>query len=337
MPSNLKNHWRLTAALRTSTTYDTSTYLDTPNNIMTESSDEEEHQHKLLRSLWNDNDADDKEDSDEDSDGISEHVWTSCSCPNPNNKDIISITYHLALLAPGHGNSIWNSSECIAQHLLHPEYRSILFGPRLIEHTAYKWPPSRSIEFGAGAALPSLVLLKEGTNRVIFTDRYVNQQTFDALQLSVDVNAKSWGISEKEVKERVGIIPHTWGEDVEKLTMIPTQQTSGDCQELEKAALLIASDCIYNPAHHKALLQSAISALDTIIGLFVVGYSFHGNVPPTQILEFFEVAKSNEFGLEVVNEFEKKYSGQLGIGGEDENRGTVYVKVLASKGSVYFK
>lgn len=67
------------------------------------------------------------------------------------------------------------------------------------------------IEFGAGAALPSLVLLKEGADKVVITDRFVNDETFDALRMSVDTNAKAWDISKEEVKDRVVII-HILGE-----------------------------------------------------------------------------------------------------------------------------
>ena len=80
-----------------------------------------------------------------------------------------------------------------------------------------------------------------------------------------------------------------------------------------KANLLIASDCIYNPIYHHALLQSVVGAMDTT-GIFVVGYSLHGNVPSLQTLEFFAVAQ-REYGLAIVNELCIEYpDGQLGIG-----------------------
>jgi hypothetical protein len=71
------------------------------NNNHEGSSNEEEEEFmnssKFVKSLFstNDNDDDDKQEI------ISEHVWT---CPA--SEDIISIIYHLAFLAPGHGDSI---------------------------------------------------------------------------------------------------------------------------------------------------------------------------------------------------------------------------------------
>lgn len=119
-------------------------------------------------------------------------------------------------------------------------------------------------------------------------------------------------------------MPHTWGEDVEKLTQQRTNDNNGE--EECKADLLVASDCIYNPTFHTSLLESASSAMD-INSLFIVGYSLHGNVPPLQILNFFNIAQ-DEFGLKVVNEFTKEYDGQKGIGSIDKERGTVYLKLL---------
>ena len=277
---------------------------------------DEQYQNKFIHSLFTTSDDINDEEEDEDS-HISQHKWL---CPETSS----SIIYHLAFLAPGHGDSVWNSSECIAQHLLLPEYRTTLFN-NLNTHDI-NWPPRSCIEFGAGAALPSLVLLKEGAKKVVITDRFVNDETFDALRMSVDMNAKVWNLSQDELKDRVVIMPHTWGEDVEKLTEQHTNNSSNNGEEECKADLLVASDCIYNPTFHTSLLESASSAMD-INSLFIVGYSLHGNVPSSQILNFFNIAQ-DEFGLKVVNEFTKEYDGQQGIGSVDKERGTVYLKLL---------
>jgi predicted nicotinamide N-methyase len=100
--------------------------------------------------------------------------------------------------------------------------------------------------------------------------------------------------------------------------------------------LAIASDCIYNPTYHEVLLQSAAGVLSKENGVFIVGYSFHMNVPPEQVLDFFDIA-SSKFGLEVVSELKQEYDGQRGIGDKDKSRGVVYIKVLAYKDSIYFR
>jgi predicted nicotinamide N-methyase len=307
---------------------------------MTAESDED-HQRRFIRSLFvvTGDDAaataaavvDDEDELDED---ITEHVWicphdddggaasssASASAPEP-----IVIRYHLAYRSPGHGNRLWNSSDCIAQHLLHPEYRSKMFGKARLDYFA--WPPEYCIEFGAGAALPSLALLREGAGRVVITDRYVNERTFDALRMSLEKNATSCRMSEEEMRVRGLVMPHTWGEDIGELLI--TQRAAGDGEETaRKANLLIASDCIYNPMYHDALLRSATAAMDPIDGLFVVGYSLHGNVPAHQTLNFFDVAR-RDYGLIIANEYMKEYAdGQRGIGCDDGERGAVYIKVL---------
>ena len=152
-----------------------------------------------------------------------------------------------------------------------------------------------------------------------------NTRTFDALHKSVHSNAKLWKISEEEISHRVMIVPHSWGEEIEDLRRKLGGEGRGGSTSL--ADLVIASDCIYNPTHHASLLQSAAGVMSSD-GLFIVGYSLHGNVPPDQILHFFHLAK-HDFGLGIVNEFMKEYDGQEGIGSNDPTRGAVYVKVLA--------
>jgi hypothetical protein len=92
--------------------------------------------------------------------------------------------------------------------------------------------------------------------------------------------------------------------------------------------MLIASDCIYNPTYHDALLRSATAVMDPDNGLFVIGYSLHGNVPACRALNFFEVAR-RDYGLIIANEYTKEYAdGKQGIGSNNGDRGAVYVKIL---------
>ena len=93
---------------------------------------DEQYQNKFIHSLFTNSDNLDDEEEDEDS-HISQHEW-HCS----ETTSTSSIIYHLAFLAPG-GDSVWNSSECIAQHLLLPEYRSTLFNN--INTHDMNWPP----------------------------------------------------------------------------------------------------------------------------------------------------------------------------------------------------
>ena len=272
-----------------------------------ESVKDEDFSSQFVRTMFSN--RDDEEDSDHEA--ISEHVW---NCGD------VSIIYHLAFLAPGHGDSVWNSSECIALHL--SLYRKKLFGEEI--ERQLKWPPKKALEFGAGAALPSMVLFKEGS-KVVCTDGFTNEDTFEALELSFLKNSKQWGIEMEEKKKRTMVVPHSWGEEIEKL------QNDSDGSDFD---VLVASDCIYDPTYHQALLESAVVFMAKENGLFIVGYSFHMNVPPAQVLKFFDQA-TVEFDLKIVSEFTQEYPGQLGIGNQEPMRGAVYVKVLAHIDSIY--
>jgi predicted nicotinamide N-methyase len=265
---------------------------------------------------------------------------------------------------------------CIAQHLLVPELRMSLLNIVGSGNAALKngittkqqqqqqfvgvWPPTICIEFGAGAALPSLVLMKEGASRVVITDRYVNECTFDALRQSVIVTNTTTSNEGDRLNEeytpleqqRAVVVAHTWGENIDELlshiggsgvhdnnnnndkdvnitATTGVSSSSSSSNTIIKANLLIASDCIYNPTYHHALLHSVIGTMDIHTGRFLVGYSLHGNVPSKQTLDFFTVAQ-REYGLIIVNELCINYpNGQLGIGSTDIERGVVYIKVLA--------
>lgn len=213
--------------------------------------------------------------------------------------------------------------------MLTSERRSALFGPKVRDKIS--WPPRRALEFGAGAALPSLVLFREGAEQIICTDRKVNEQTFDALHMSFEKNCLLWGMSEDEKNRRVRIMPHTWGEEIEKLT-----ERNGGSGGDNMIDLLVASDCIYNPMYHQALLESAAGSINKETGIFIVGYSFHMNVPPGQVLDFFDTAET-QFGFQVLSALTKQYDGQMGIGSNDPTRGAVYMKVLAHKDSIFWR
>jgi len=292
------------------------------------------------------------DEQEEEYDNISQHTWIFDSAVAVNDGNggtmvntlgAIEIIYHLAHLAPGHGNTLWNSSLCIAEHILSPSLRQKLFG-----EIVYRWPPSRALEFGAGAALPSLALIKEGSKRTVLTDRKINDMTFEALERSIAINCEKWGIPEDEWRQRAIVMPHTWG-DNENLKELLLDGRGGDTSHsnnndiedyfdnrLEKNDLLIASDCIYNPIYHDTLLQSCDFLLSKDEGILVVGYSYHGNVCKEEVEEFFVNAKI-KYGLKVISELSKEYSEQRGISSNDKNRGNVYLKVLAHKNSKFCK
>ena len=276
-----------------------------------------------MRSIFRNGNEDDESDSG-DEQNIGQYVW-HCPIDNANGKvngdaSHFPVIYHLALLAPGHGNSLWNACICIAEHLSSASKRSQLLGDDI--SSLVPWPPRSSLEFGAGAALPSMILLGEGTDNVIITDRKVNDMTFEALDLSAEKNGEQWNVS--DISQRVQVCDHTWGEAIDELVK---KSNSGGID------VLVASDCIYNPTYHDALLQSASRTICSESGIFIVGFSYHSNCSKEQVDAFF--AKAEDFGFCVVSEFTKKYKEQQGIGSKDPERAMVYCKVLVHKDSIY--
>lgn len=233
--------------------------------------------------------------SDGDDDGITSFEF---SCGNT------VLRYHLAFTAPGHGDSLWNASRCIAEKLLMDEV------PEISSSTTLS-----ALEFGAGGGLPSLALIAQNkVPFVVVTDRQArhNDDNLCALKRSVEANLPEDSSSYKPLVEA-----HSWGEDI-----IGLQQKVGRSH----FDLLIACDCIYNPQYHGALLDSASSLLEPEAGVWIVGYSFHGNVFDHEVLHFF--AEAQKRGFCILREFSQSYEGQEGIGGTDPRRGAVHVKIL---------
>jgi predicted nicotinamide N-methyase len=306
------------------------------------------------KKLFSTGDSSSDNDDDDDEGVISRHVWkcdgsSEYVYDNDTNADdavaagAVQIIYHLAVTARGHGNRVWNAGACLAEYLL-------FHRDRLLPST-YTWPPRRTLEFGSGAALPSLALMRDAlvnTNNninnnknnididIIITDNGKNDAaTFAALERSVAENGRIWNVvlppdqqprgASNHHPPVISIARHTWGEEIEDF------QIQHDCRN-NNVQLLLAADCIYNPQYHAALLDSANALIDHTNGLFIVAYSFHSNVSNDAVLHFFTLAKATPYHFQIVRELQHDYpQGQVGIGGTDPARGTVYIKVLAKR------
>lgn len=170
-----------------------------------------------------------------------------------------------------------------------------------------------------------MALAREGTEIVYVSDQAGNSETFEALERSARANAEQWGLDREAVFR---IVAHNWGDSFAGCL----QQS--DCAHSSCFDVIVASDCIYNPKFHRALLESATQLLDPSIGLFVVGFSLHGNIPSEQVLDFFATAATH-YKMKIVKELQKDYDSQVGIGRTDAERGAVFVKVLARAESIY--
>lgn len=228
----------------------------------------------------------------------------------------ITVAYELDKFAPGHGNVIWNASLCLAWRIAAPEHRHEQLA------SGADWPPPRALEFGAGAGIPSFVCLATGVPCVVITDQPGSDATFAALGRAVQENALRFSTCPSRAK----ILPHLWGEEC-----APIVHAAGATEE-NCFQLLIASDCIYNPAAHAPLLRSCLHLLDLQRGRILVGLSLHSNFPDADVLGFFAAAA--RAGLAVVHEGEQRFDSQSGAvwQGRGTARATVFYKVLAYAG-----
>ena len=164
------------------------------------------------------------------------------------------------------------------------------------------------VEFGAAAGLPSWAAARSGARRVVATDQYTSEG-FRALEMSAEANGTR-GCS-------VRAAAHSWGEGV------------GEVTGGRPFDVAIASDCLYNPDGHRPLLESASACLRDG-GIFLVGYSLHGNVPAEAVEAFFGAAEARGFrvdgGFGIQHDVQNaaKWSGV-------EGRGNVYIKRLVKE------
>jgi len=153
-----------------------------------------------------------------------------------------------------------------------------------------------------------------GARTVVITDQF-EETAFRALNLTADKCRAKSPLCKVVVHE------HSWGEDA-----APLLKAAGG----EKFGLVVASDCLYNPSCHEVLLESARSIVEEKAGVFLVGYSLHGNVEGEAIHAFFDAAR--RFGFTVDKEWKVDHDRQKAAEwSSDKQRGNVFVKVLRLK------
>ena len=252
---------------------------------------------RTMRSLYPDSDDSEEGEGDDDDDDVSQvHRWTSQS-------QQCVVEYHLSCMARGHGDVVWNSGSDISEMLVNQKGRARLFGE------AMEFPLSRVLEFGAGAALPSLVCAKRGLGKVVTITDQFEEGVFKAIELSVAKNTSPG--TQVEVKA------YSWG------------KSEPDLVREGKYDLMIASDCIYFPGAHQALLTSASKCVGAG-GVWVVGFSLHGNCKEAETYNFFEMANAQGWVLERELKIEHDVQ-EAATWSSVPKRGDVYIKVLKRK------
>eukprot|EP00668_Euglena_longa_P038809 GGOE01049904.1.p2 GENE.GGOE01049904.1~~GGOE01049904.1.p2 ORF type:complete len:214 (+),score=34.91 GGOE01049904.1:343-984(+) len=150
----------------------------------------------------------------------------------------------------------------------------------------------RVAELGAGSAIPSLVAFACGATAV-------STDMVQAAQLLTLAKAAAAQEHPKDNPGRVFVRGLDWG-----ASEAPHNEVLGcGCTEgrrLDPFDIVIAADCIYNPAAHGSLLRTVRSLLSRggdgrPPGVAAVAFSFHGNVPDREVTAFFDEAEKCGF------------------------------------------
>eukprot|EP00535_Pseudo-nitzschia_heimii_P008677 CAMPEP_0197179040 /NCGR_PEP_ID=MMETSP1423-20130617/4116_1 /TAXON_ID=476441 /ORGANISM="Pseudo-nitzschia heimii, Strain UNC1101" /LENGTH=655 /DNA_ID=CAMNT_0042628885 /DNA_START=153 /DNA_END=2120 /DNA_ORIENTATION=- len=220
------------------------------------------------------------------------------------NNGVVVVRFVSDTNSTGHGNKVWHASIAACRYL---RTRGAV---RLLETAATKTTTKktttkkkvvvRSLELGAGTAVPSLYLAEllrreekaeASTNgptngptthflvRITDARRYRNiaqiLRSVDLQQQQQQPSSMSMSMSNDV---RLEVHPHDWGDDVVPGCFDVEGGGGGDdeCEEEEEADrddddeeddedeqhdLVVVSDCIYDPEHHDALLRSLARTL----------------------------------------------------------------------------
>lgn len=110
----------------------------------------------------------------------------------------------------------------------------------------------RTLELGAGGALPSLAAAIGGASLVAATD-YADASLMDNIAFNVTAN-----LGDGPIAQRVQAIGHTWGADV---TPLLEARSEGEQSSDGRYDLVILSDLAFNHSQHDALMRTLDATL----------------------------------------------------------------------------
>jgi hypothetical protein len=221
------------------------------------------------------------------------------------NLEGITFSFCMDVASTAHGNHVWHASIAMCTYLKKHHLPKVLgaTGSRcgLMFH--------RSLELGAGTALPSLFwghLLASQLESPLSHERpFVHitdgKQYRNLRQILLSLSEQPANIVENML---LRVSPHNWGEGLEDETWRedsngcliqacegPTK-TDNNCNSYD---LVLVSDCIYNPLFHGDLLKTIAATLrlppattDESGGKAILSFSLHGNTPDQHIWNFID-------------------------------------------------
>jgi nicotinamide N-methyltransferase len=155
----------------------------------------------------------------------------------------------------------------------------------------------RTVEFGAGTALPSLVALACGSQLSVITD-YPDEGVLNAIKETVGCNWETCA----EPLGRVAVVGHEWGTETDGVTQALSKMSGSDEQDDGNLCfdLAILSECLWMHRTHAALAQSLSKLLHSEQSFAVLTYAHHVPGFEEQDDAFFDLC--NQYGFDIVHE-----------------------------------
>jgi predicted nicotinamide N-methyase len=164
----------------------------------------------------------------------------------------------------------------------------------------------RTIEFGAGTALPSLVALSHGSSFSLVTD-YPDEQLLQAIRETVGWNWPACSCPQN----RVAVLGHEWGTSIDDIL-----KADDDDDDDAYFDLAILSECLWKHRCHAALAKSLHEVLHPSRGVAVLTYAHHIPGKEREDDAFFDICEA-EYGLAVAikipNQVEYQWDNQKSI------------------------
>jgi nicotinamide N-methyltransferase len=178
----------------------------------------------------------------------------------------------------------------------------------------------RTIEFGAGTALPSLVALSHDSSFSLVTD-YPDEQLLQAIRETVGWNWSACSCP----KDRVAVLGYEWGTSVDNILKAARSFQSAsswlgkddaDADDDAYFDLAILSECLWKHRCHAALAKSLDEVLHPSRGVAVLTYAHHIPGKEREDDAFFDICEA-EYGLTVAmkipNQVEYQWDNQKSI------------------------
>ncbi|KAF9035162.1 putative methyltransferase-domain-containing protein [Panaeolus papilionaceus] len=193
---------------------------------------------------------------------------------------------------------LWNASLALASYLDDVENRA-LYQDKCV------------LELGAGGALPSIVMWKNGSKKAVITD-YPDNDLVDNMKFNIEHNR---GSKDENEMDRVDVTGYIWGTSTKPLLeTLPSPFTGFQ--------LIILSDLIFNHSQHNALLKTCEEVLapspTAKQPCVLVFYTHHRPHLAHRDMQFFEIARERGWACEeiVTREFPPMFpddSGEVSV------------------------